>query len=121
MKLSSDKDNIYQFTFKEEEIPEKTEMDDLDIEDHMDMMLAANTYIRYVFDYTNGMMACESSDGTTIQDHVACIAAIIKSVYERLKVEHGFEKTAEWYKEVLKKTIESEDFWSEPNKDVYFM
>lgn len=118
MKLKSVKDNIYQIVLTKEEKDARTGMEGIDIEELEEMMEAVNTYIKYMVDYTNGNMLCEAPDSNP-RDHVVAITTIIKSLYVTLKKESTMQKTAEWFRYILKKTINDDRFWESEDKTVY--
>lgn len=118
MELKSTKDNIYKIVLSKEEEEARTGMEGVDISELEEMMEAVNTYIKYMVDYTNGNMLCEAPDSNP-RDHLVAITTIIKSLYETLKKDPTMVKTAEWFRYVLKKTIEDDNFWISENKIVY--
>ena len=118
MKIKSVKNNIYQIVLTKEEEEARSGMEGVEIEELEEMMESVNTYIKYMVDYTNGNMLCQAPDSNP-RDHIVAITTIIKSLYETLKKDPAMEKTAEWFRYVLKKTINDGRFWDSDNKRVY--
>lgn len=110
MELKSDENNIYQFSFREEEIPEETEEDDVDIDEYINLIMAPNTYILFVQDYENTSMVCKSSPTANTNDFVRYFADGIKSYYDAL-VMKGLVREAEYFKKSIKKLFNDESYW----------
>lgn len=113
MKLKSTENNIYQIELTAEELEQRTGMEGVPFEECEEILKAPNTYIRYVCDYVNGFMMCKPSRDVTAQEHMICIASIIKDIYEVYKKKAPNDDVAEWFRNVLTNMVNSNEFWRE--------
>lgn len=111
MKLKSTEGNIYRIELTEEEKEQRTGMEGVPFEDCMEMLETPNTYIKYVCDYVNAFMLCETPQKVTPREHCICITAIIKDVYEVYK-RASSDNTAAWFRSAVTEMINSNEFWN---------